>query len=238
MYLSRVFRLTWPLGLVIFLTTLACDVPLMGGPEETPVPPTPVGDTLAFIVPLYSITLEPGDTIPGTHLTYVAQQGDAYDVTIDGLAATKRSGDSFIWRGVVGPGVVARYNLRIGAAVLGRLLAAGQVELSVLSPQPVEMSEAPLSDAALHYEGIAIQYLIPQGRAIPGASLVYEGQVEEGVKLSGINGYPYRALGDSLIWIGQLREGSIIRYSLRVASVDDRGLQLVGTAELWVTPAQ
>ncbi|MEW5989068.1 MAG: hypothetical protein AB1791_20775 [Chloroflexota bacterium] len=236
--LRCVFRVTRPLGLLLAFTTLACAVPLIGGPAETPVPPTPMGDTLPFIVPLYSITLDPGDTVPGTHLTYVGQRDDAYDVTIDGLTATKRSGDSFIWRGVIGPGVVAKYNLRIGTAVRGRLLAAGPVELSVLSPTPVELSEIPLADNALHYQNIAVQYVIPQGRAIPGTTLVYEGTAEEGVRLSGINGYPYRALGDSLIWIGQLREGSVIRYSLRVASVDEPGLQLVGTAELWVTPAQ
>ena len=77
-----------------------------------------------------------------------------------------------------------------------------------------------------------------KGAQVPGTTLVYEGEQDQGAELSGTNGYPYRALGDSLIWIGRLRGNVIVRYSLRVAALSENSLRLLGTAELWITPAQ
>ena len=46
--------------------------------------------------------------------------------------------------------------------------------------------------------------------------------------------YPFFAVEDSLIWVGKLREEVTVRYNLRVNRMDDYGLHLAGTAELWV----
>ncbi|GAB4149300.1 MAG: hypothetical protein Fur0021_10110 [Candidatus Promineifilaceae bacterium] len=241
-------RVTFPvLGLIVALMmpALACALPQIGGRgEPTPAPlPTPMGDTLTLTIPLYRIGLEPGDAVPGAELRYIGQNGGSYDVTIGGLPASKRSGDSFSWQGIVAPGVVGNYNLRLTATLLGRLVAAGQVTLNVFNPAPVAINAMPASDGALYYNNIAVQYLIPAGRAIPGTTLVFEGIIEPGgpenlaqrmAHLSGGSGYPYFALGDSVGWMGQLRDNVTIRYSLRVIALEESGLRVAGTAELWV----
>jgi hypothetical protein len=191
-------------------------------------------------MPAYTISLEPGERVPGTRLEYVGRQGDAYQVSIDGLSATKRTGDSFIWNGVLAPGVNASFNLRLITAVFGPLPVAGPVTITVFNPQPVEQAMPVAVAADLTFNNIVVNYSVPAGRVIPGTTLVYEGMVAQSetnraslqARLSGLNGYPFLALGDSLLWTGHLRDNVIIRYSLRVASITEQGLRLAGTAEL------
>jgi hypothetical protein len=229
--------------LMALLSTLACIVPGIGSSEPA-ASPTPLGDTLSFTIPAYAVRLEPGDTVPATQLTYVGRQGDAYQVTIDGLEATKRVGDSFIWSGVLAPGVYANYNLRLTTAILGVLPIAGPVEIIIFNPAPVQtILTADIMSAQPYYGNILVNYLIPPGREIPGTSMVYEGIYNQGegqqasdlAWLSGLTGYPYLALGDSLSWDGQLRDNVYIRNNFRVAGINESGLRLAGTAELWLT---
>ncbi len=237
-------RLAFPMFLLLlFSAALACVVPGIGSSNPGPTP-TPLGDTLSFMIPAYTVSLEPGETVPGTRLHYVGRSGDTYKVTIDGLEATKRVGDSFIWNGVIAPGVYTNYNLRLTTAVFGALPVAGPVEIIVFNPAPVEMSlSADITSADLYFSNILINYQIPPGRLIPGSSLVYEGVFTQGegqqasqlARLSGLSGYPYFALGDSLVWEGQVRDNVYIRYNLRVTAINEDGLRLSGTAELWIT---
>jgi hypothetical protein len=207
---------------------------------------TPLGDTLSFTMPAYAISLEPGESVPGTRLKYVGRQGDAYQVSIDGLSATKRTGDSFIWNGVLAPGVYANFNLRLTMAVFGPLAVAGPVTITVFNPQPVEQAMPVETAADLSFNNIVVNYSVPAGRVIPGTTLVYEGMVAQSetdqgnvqARLSGLSGYPFLALGDSLLWTGRLRDNIMIRYSLRVASISEQGLRLAGTAELHIIPVQ
>jgi hypothetical protein len=232
---------------ILFLmgAALACVVPGIGSNEPAPSP-TPLGDTLSFVIPVYTRQLEPGDTVPGTRLHYVGRSGDAHQVTIDGLEATKRVGDSFIWHGVLAPGVYANYNLRLATAVLGALSVAGPVEIIVFNPEPSETSLTPeITGAPIYYDNILVNDLIPPGRLIPGTTLIYEGITTQGegqqasqmARLSGLSGYPLLALGDSLVWTGQLRDNVYIRYNLRVTAMNEDGLRLSGKAELWI-PSQ
>jgi hypothetical protein len=218
------------------LTSLACVINL-DGTTPTPGAVTPVSeDIVSLFVPLYSVTLAPGDSVPLTQLTYVNRDGPNYNVTIDGLAATKRAGDSFSWRGVIAPGVIARYNLRLSPTLIGdSILAVGPVEISILNPVPVELNNSPsTAQGPLHLTAIEIETNIAKGDSIPGTTLVFEGVREEGALLSGTEGYPYHALGDSLIWTGRLRGNVIVRYSLRVSGLSDEQLSLLGTAEIWI----
>ncbi len=230
-------------GLILFLLLpmLACTVPGIGGggPAATP---TPLGDTLSFLIPAYTANLDPGDTVPGTRLTYVGREGDAYAVTIDGLAATKRTGDSFIWSGVLAPGVYANYNLRLTTSLFGRLPVAGPVEIIVFSPEPEALASLAGLSPALQYNNVVVNYLIPAGRIIPGTTVSYVGQSVQGqgeqaarlAELAGVDGYPYLAIGDSLTWTGKLRPQIAIQYNLRVAAISEDGLRLAGTAEIWI----
>ena len=232
----------WSFVLLIVLTTLACAIPGRGssGPAATP---TPLGDTLVFKIPVYTYNLEPGRTVPGTRLEYVDRNEGVFNVKIDGLPAPKRTGDSFIWNGVMAPGVYGNYNLRITTAILGGLPVAGSVDITIFNPDPVERTTVPSNDEIfLAYSNLFVDYLIPPGRQIPGSTLIFEGVIMQGegeqatqlAQLSGLSGYPYLAPLDSLVWIGNLRDNVVVRYSLRASAINEDSLRLDGTAELWI----
>jgi hypothetical protein len=221
---------------------LACALPGRGDnrPQATATPP---GDSLVFTLPVYTFNMEPGSTVPGTRLEYVSRDEGIYNVRIDGLAAQKRTGDSFIWNGVVAPGVYGNYNLRITTAILGGLPVAGPVNITIFNPSPVERASTPINEEIyLNFGTILVNYMVPQGWQIPGTSLVFDGIIIQGegdqatrlAQLSGLSGYPYLALGDSLVWTGNLRDNVVVRYNLRALGIDEGGLRLDGTAELWI----
>ena len=228
--------------LLLILTTLACTIPGQGssGPAATP---TPLGDTLTFKIPVYTYNLQPGAFVPGTRLEYVDRNEGVYNVRIDGLPASKRTGDSFIWDGIIAPGVHGSYNLRITTAILGGLPVGGPVDITIFNPSPIERTTPPGNEEIfLGFNNLLVDYLIPQGRQIPGSPLIFETIITQGegeqatqlAQLSGLTGYPYMALGDSLVWIGNLRDNVVIRYNLRALAMNDDGLRLDGTAELWI----
>ena len=241
----------WTFSFLIFLLALpalACTVPDIpfGLAPASPTPelvPTSVGDTLSFVKPAHAITLQPGESVPGTQLMYVGRSGDAYEVSIKGATVLKRMGDSFFWSGVVAPGVYGNYNLRLTTSLFGGLPVAGPVELVVLYPDPLELTSSEDLDTRLHYNNIVLDYRVPVGSAIPGTMLYFEGMEIQGIgdranelaRLSGRDGYPYIAVGDSLVWTGKLRENVAIHYNLRVLSLDESIIHLVGTGELWIT---
>lgn len=235
-------RLRWLFILVgiIGLSTLACSLPSLD--SSTPAPTlTPVGDTLTFTNPAFTMNLEPGDSVPGTGLHYVGRESDAYLVTIDGQEALKRTGDSFIWDGVVAPGVHATYNLRLTTAVFGPLPVAGPVSLTVFYPEPSPIENLPPLEGALTYRNTILTYLVSAGQNVPGTNLVYEGSETQGdgqsaqlARFSGLSGYPLRAVGDSLTWTGTLRPNVYVRYNLRLLNVNDDSVRLAGTADLWI----
>lgn len=232
-------------GFIFLLTmaTLACTVPSLGpsGPAPTP---TPLGDTLSFNNPAFTYSLAPGETIPGTQLQFLQREGDGFKVAIEGQEAIKRVGDSFIWSGILAPGVHGSYNLRLTTVILGSLPVAGMVEVTLFYPNPTRLETLPDRSGALVYHNNVINYLIPAGRQVPGTTLVYERLVEQGpvgqttrqAQLSGLPGYPYLAIGDSLQWQGSLLSNVYVSYNLRVLGISDDGLRLTGTATLWVLP--
>jgi hypothetical protein len=75
------------------------------------------------------------------------------------------------------------------------------------------------------------------GQTIPGTTLVYAGETDQGAAFTGTSQYPYRALADSLVWLGQLRNNVYVRHNLRVVAFNANSLSLAGTAEVWVVPA-
>lgn len=229
--------------LMLLMMALACQIPGSGSGSVTPTV-TPTGDTLSFSVP-FAYNLEPGETVPGTRLQYIGSNPNGYDVSIDGLTAVKHGGDSFIWSGVLAPGVYATYNLRITTAIFSGLPVAGIVELVVFNPEPFAMTPTAANQTTdLHYSNVVVNYQVPVGAGIPGTSLKYEGMSEQGsggqttklAVLSGLTGYPYLATGDSLTWTGQLRSNVFVTQNMRVLSISDTALFVGGTAEVWIQP--
>lgn len=219
---------------------LACgSVPTVGellaSPTPTVVPtPTPQGDYLTYLIPAYRIGLQEGEPVPGSQLLFVQQTESTYEVEIDGQRAIKRAGDSFVWKGIVAPGVVGRYNLRLTSTFFGELFAAGPVELTVLDPLPVELPATETPTAPLYFNEVLLNYSVPVGGNVPGTTLIYRGRGDQGAELAGTNNYPYFQTGDSLVWTGQVRNNVVVRYSLRILNISDSSLQLTGLGEIWI----
>lgn len=234
----------------LMLPAAACSVPSLPTIPNIPflsdpVQPTPdfgsepIEDTLTLLAPAFATSLQPGETVPGTGLTYIGRSGDAYEVSIDGLNAFKRSGDSFFWSGVIAPSVFANYKLRLTTSLFGGLPVAGPVELLVLFPEPAELPEIGQVDAKYHFSNLFVDYKVPAGSQVPGTTLFYEGVEGLGAddqlaRFGGLSGYPYLAVGDSLVWNGRLRDNVFIRYNLRTISFDEGQIHLVGTGDLWI----
>ncbi|MDX1414665.1 MAG: hypothetical protein R3293_10770 [Candidatus Promineifilaceae bacterium] len=219
-------------------------LPFFQAPATTTPEPLPdqTVDTLSLFVPAYATSLQPGESVPGTGLQYIGRAGDGYEVSQDGLGATKRTGDSFYWSGVLAPGVFANYNLRLTASIFGGLPVAGPVELIVLFPQPIEGLTVDGLDSKFHFGNLLLDYKVPPGGHVPGTTLVYEGVEYQGgsdqgnklARFSGLSGYPYLAAGDSLVWSGSLRDNVMARFSLRTVTFDEERIHLVGTGDLWI----
>ncbi len=226
-------------ALLLLLASLACTIGADEGPTPMATAIVPLDQVVRYRIPVFSATLNPGETLKGSKLTYVGREGDVYNVTIANLPAAKRIGDSFAWKGVVAPGVIGNYNLRLSPTILSDdLLVAGSVEISVLNPIPVELgNDFVVANSLLHFNNIAIDNRVSVGDQVPGTTLIFEGAAEQGANLGGTSGFPIRALGDSLIWTGRLRGNAIVRYNLRVGSLNADELRLVGTAEMWITPS-
>jgi hypothetical protein len=219
---------------LLLATSLACALPSFNSTPTPPPSPTPEGDTLVFNAP-YSIQLEPGTVVPGTRIVFVNAGNDLYEMSIDGLQAYLPAGNSITWRGVVAPGLFSDYQLRLRRDFRGRLLAEGEVRVAVLNPAPVEIPPTQTPSAPIHYSQIQVSYFVPEGYRIPGTTLIYEGEQNGVAELSGTASYPFFAPNDTLLWTGKLRPNITIRYNLRVSNLDQYGLALSGTAELWAT---
>jgi hypothetical protein len=229
-------RLLLPL-LILLCFTVGCDAlpPILGGstPEPTALPISP-DELLTYRVPLYTISLQPGDTVPGTQLQYVGRSGDVYQVKIDGLATNKRGGDSFAWRGITAPGVSTVYNLRLTTELFGGLTAAGTVDVMILNPTPTAIDASLLPAGPADYSNILVSHTIPQSGIIPGTTLQFVGVTNGQAQIGGRTGYPYVSVADSLDWLGRLRDNVIVRYSLRITRIEADALRTDGTVELWI----
>lgn len=225
------------LAILLLLLLAACGLPGRSGSEATA---TPVGNFLTYsiIAPAYTISMSPGERVPGAPMEYLGQEGDTYRVRIGGQEALKRVGDSFAWSGVIAPGVHGEYNLRLTSALLGPLPVTGGVKLTILDWQPVATAVLPELPNSLHFSNILQDHNLAVGATMPASTLRYEGLVTEGnrrlARFSGLTGLSDYAQGDSVTWIGQLRSNVYVRYNLRVLSFDEDNVLLGGTAELWL----
>lgn len=223
--------------LALFLVAMGC----VFSDEPTPVPVSsapPSSDYLVYTAPAYNITLTAGQSVPGTGLKYINRANDVYNVTIDGQSLTRQGGDSLPWQGVIAPGVFAKYNMRITPSFgIDGLIAAGPVELDILNPVPTEIASLPATIGnAYAFSGVVIGTSVGVGETVPGTTLVYAGETDQGAAFTGTAQYPFRALADSLIWLGQLRDNVYVRQNLRVIAFNANSITLGGTAEIWVVP--
>lgn len=215
------------------------ELPQLFSTATPPPPPTPVGDTLTFQVAQqrYGETITPNSFIPGTQLRFLGKDEERFLLQIDGLDSVKQAGDTLFWRGMMAPGVLGQFDLILSPTYNRNLLLAnGQVSLTVFDAQPVE-ADPPLTDTPpFRFANIDLYYIVPQGREVPGTSLIYRGFDGNEVEFGGLSSFPRFRVGDSLRWTGLLRQNVYIINDMRIERVTDQGVVVRGSAEMRVYP--
>jgi hypothetical protein len=185
---------------------------------------------LSYSLPT-TITVAKGKTLPGTDIIYEGMGNDTANMLIKGQRALKRKGDSLDWSGTQADGVAVKLTLRVAWFSEQEVNLVGVAKITVDGANP--QAGAIPTTSSVKYAG-PVAYSVNAGQRIPGATVTYVGHGDEGAQLGGIQDYPYRKAGDSVVWEGTLRPGVFIRLELRVAQYDDKALRLAGLATLWI----
>jgi hypothetical protein len=211
----------WLVGALLVLS------PILGGCLSR-VDATP--DRLSFGLPA-TFTVDRGTTLLDTGIVYESSGADGIYMLIDGQRALKRKGDSIRWAGSPVAGTEVDLDLRIVWYTDEQMHLVGRASIVVLDVEPqVGLMD---TDCELSFTG-PIAYGIALGSHLPGTTLTYVGETEQGAELGGLyNEYPYRQIGDSIIWEGRLREGVYMRVELRTVQFGGSGLRVAGVATLW-----
>ncbi|MFO7916808.1 MAG: hypothetical protein R6V13_01865 [Anaerolineae bacterium] len=217
----RVRRRAVFLVLIYFLISLS----LVGCLRESSKQPNP----LVYNLPT-KLTVAAGEKVPGTDITYDYEDDDGAHLTIDGQEALKRKGDSLAASFSPRPGVDVDLELRIGWVTDQELHLVGTAESSIKDVDPVARTIS--TSAPIQFSG-PVAYGIAKGAVIPGSTIVFEEKTDEGVRLGGIEGHPYRKVGDSIFWEGTLRDDIYARLNLRVLQASDSALHVGGVVTLW-----
>lgn len=189
-------------------------------------------ENLSYTGPV-EIGIDEGTFLAGTNIQYLGETSEGAQVLIEGQRATRRIGDSLKWSGEMAPGVAVDLSLRIIFITRNQLQTAGTVRVTIQGPQPV--AEAADTSAAVHYV-LPVVYRVDRGSAIPGTTITYEGEEPEGARLGNVDGYPYRRIGDSILWEGKEVPGVWLDLVVRTAIIGEGQLDVVGTADLWIRP--
>ena len=188
----------------------------------------------------YSTTFERdipvGKTLPGTDIKYLGKTDQGAQVSIGGQMALKRTLDSLDWRGSPVAGANAEYSLRVLTFDADAIKVGGTAKVVVTQPVPKSVAASALPKDALTFRGLIVTYDVKKGKTIPGTTLSYDDKTDDGAKLGGIEGYPYRKVADSIAWAGQLADKTFLQLDLRVVFYDGNLLKVTGTPTLLIAP--
>jgi hypothetical protein len=188
---------------------------------------------LTYTAPV-EIGVKTGENLPGTSIRYVGKSEKGAEVLIAGQHAFKQKGDSLDWKGNPVEGVSADLSLRVlwFTEDTLHLVGTGTVVVQQPNPQPASIQ----TDWPLKFTNAPVTYGVDRNEYIPGTTIEYLGEEEEGAHLGGIDGYPYRKGADSILWDGKLRENVYLRLSVRVLYIGENSLRVGGTANIWIVP--
>lgn len=218
--------------LVVLMAAASCS--LLGPIDSTPAPTEePAASELVYPAP-YRAVLDAGESVPGADLQYVGSDDQGIHVRIGGQDAYRKVGDSFNWQGNPAPGVELDYKLRVVGVYVDVFQAWGQVDIIVSDPV-VAVAELP-DDALLTFGAIVVEHSVPRGELIPGTTYAYLGSSERGAEFGGVEGYAYREVADSLDWAGQVRDNVYVDLKMRVRSIEEDEVKVIGTATVWILP--
>ena len=200
----------------------ACQRQPEGGPLE-----------LIYIAP-FETGIERGSDLPGTGIRYLGLSDKGAEILIDDQTAFKQKGDSLGWKGNPVGNVDLNLSLRVLWVTEETLYVGGTARATVRDPMP-EAASIP-TEPPVKYSSAPVTYQVKKGDYIPGALVKYVGKHEEGIELSGVEGYPYRKLGDSIVWEGKLREKVFLQLNVRVLFTAEDFIRVAGTATLLLAP--
>lgn len=180
------------------------------------------------------ITVKAGEFVPGTPIRYVGQTEQGAKFTIEGQEVIRLVGDSLKWSGDVTPDVHLSVNLRILHISPQQVITSGVVTIGLKSVSPRKAGVD--KNRPVRYM-LPVTYKVNKGDTIPGTVIRYAGpEKDKGAKLEGVEGYPYRAIGDSILWDGQLLDNVDLQLNVRVLFYNDSFMQVLGTATVGITP--
>jgi hypothetical protein len=217
---------------VVLVTAVGCSLlePAGATPTPTEAPPAP---QLVYPAP-YRAVLDAGQSVPGAQLEYVGRDDQGIHVRIGGEDAYRKVGDSFNWRGNPAPGVELDYKLRVVGVYMQVFQAWGQVDIIVSDPA-VAAAELP-ADAPLSFSAAVVDYTVQRGERIPGTPYTYLGSSERGAQFGGVEGYAFREVADSLDWAGRVRDNVYVDLKMRVRTIQEDEVKVIGTATIWILP--
>ncbi len=191
--------------------------------------PTTVSNQIVYDGAL-SVSIKNGQTLAGTNLGYEGKSTDGRALLIiGGEQAPKSTADSVNFVGSPVAGTQLKLNTRVGTYDNTTINLIGTVHILVLDPQPQAGDLAPEAITAF---GIPVQYSVNKNEFVPGSTVQFLGQTQEGAQFSGVGQYPYRQQFDSVVWIGHLRDKIGVRLDLRLLNSSDDSATLVGTAQV------
>lgn len=196
---------------------------------------TPPG-AISFQGPL-EMSISAGQPIPATDMRLVqAESGaDAAQFEIAGMRAPRRLGDSLdfdgVWPGI--SGVSYHLRLRVYQIGNGQVRAAGvhRFVIENIAPQVANVDVENAGGATFSFPHTVTSNT---GELFPGMTLGYRGQEDRGANLSGLpeGEYPYRKLGDSVEWAGQLTPNIPVVYHLRLLYYQDANATVGGVVTI------
>ena len=191
----------------------------------------PSADTLTYSLPT-TLSIERGGTLSGTNIAYESLSEEGVWLLINGQRALKRKGDSVSWSGSFVPETQTELDLRVIWTSEDKVDLAGTAKVTVKGVVP---QKGPISISSPITLSGPVAYGVAKDSYIPGTTLTYVGDSEQGAQLGGLGEeYPYRKIGDSILWEGTLRDGVYLRAELRTVQFDGNGLRLAGIATLWL----
>jgi len=204
----------------LLLTTAAC------GGKSSP-------EELTYTAP-FEIGITAGNFLPGTEVQYRGITDGMAEVYVKGKRALKQKADSLSWQGQVRDGVSLDLELRVLWFDESTLHVGGTAKVTVTGAHVQDAT--PPQEATLMFGNAPVLYTVQKGQAIPGALLTYEGKTDDGAELGGMDDYPYRKIGDSIVWAGAIRENIWLQLDVRVTVYTEQTLTVTGFASLWIEP--
>jgi len=176
--------------------------------------------------------LRPGETVPGTDIQFIAVTDEGAEFSIANLRSIRTIGDSLDfdgnWPGIDG----VTFNLRTRIYRIGNnsIRAAGVHQLTVerISPAAANVEMGSHTTRFLYSSGAA------SGERFNGMTLGYAGTDARGGELFGLapGDYPYRKVGDSIAWQGQLRADIPVEYAARMLLYGETSARIGGVVKV------